>query len=64
MAGVAQTWMRIGDQEEMAVVVFAEEDRPPVLGWVTLNEFSLAIAPSGKELVRVPAYMISSRVQQ
>lgn len=48
----------------MAVVVFAEEDKPPVLGWVTLNEFSLAIATSGKELVRVPAYIISRRVQQ
>ena len=62
LAGVAQTWMRIGDRQEMAMVVFAEEHKPPVLGHVTLSEFSMAVTSDGKGLEEVPARMSSPRV--
>ena len=59
---VAQTWMRIGGRTEIAAVVFAEETARPMIGFVTLQEFGLAVDPSGRRLISVPGYLMARKV--
>ena len=47
------TWMRVGDREVLAHVLFDEEDTPAFLGTLTLETACLAVDPVAQELVSV-----------
>jgi predicted aspartyl protease len=55
---MGRTWLRIGDQVEMSLVVFGEDNVEPLLGAVTLEEFLLAPDPIRHRLVPVSALMM------
>ena len=50
---VGITWMRIGDEECAAPVVFGDENARPLLGAVTLEIFGLGIDPVKTRLISV-----------
>lgn len=54
---VGQTWVRIGDEKMIRLVVFAPPGETPLLGADTLEAFLLAVDPVGKRLIRVPGLM-------
>ena len=47
--------VRIDGRVRVTIVVFADEDSSPILGMVTLGEFSLAVDAVNRRLVPVPA---------
>lgn len=56
---IGRTWLRIDGQQEMTIVVFAEEETPALLGAVTLQEFGLGIDPVNHRLVQVEGYRLT-----
>jgi len=56
---IGRTWVRINGEQEMTIVVFAEEDTPPLLGAITLQEFGLGIDPVNHKLMRVEGYRLT-----
>ena len=56
---IGRTWVRINGEQEMTIVVFAEEDTPPLLGAITLQEFGLGIDPVNHKLVSVEGYRLA-----
>ena len=52
---IGEAVVRIDGRAQTNVVVFADEDSRPILGWVTLGEFSLAVDPVDLRLVPTPA---------
>jgi hypothetical protein len=55
---MGRTRLRIGDQMEMSLVVFGEDNVEPLLGAVTLEELLLAPDPIRQRLVPVSALMM------
>lgn len=51
-----QAWATIGDESVVTVVVFGEDDGPPLIGAYTLEGLALAVDPVKQRLV--PTHMI------
>ena len=51
---VGRTWVRIGNQSEITLVMFANEDTEPLLGAYTLQGMLLAVDTPNERLVPVP----------
>ena len=51
-----RAWITIDDESEVSVVVFGEDDAPPLLGAYTLEGLGLAVDPGEQRLV--PANLI------
>lgn len=49
--------VRLNGIKQITIVVFDDEDKPPALGSVTLDEFRLGVDPLGKKLIEVTAYL-------
>ena len=54
---VGRTWVRIGNQSEVTLVVFANEDSEPLLGAYTLQGMLLAVDTPNERLVSVPGLL-------
>ena len=54
---VGRALIRLGDQEELSLVIFGDEDAVPLLGAVTLEDFLLAPDPVRKRLMPVPGLL-------
>ena len=54
---VGRTWVRIGKQSEVTLVVFANEDSEPLLGAYTLQGMLLAVDTPNERLVSVPGLL-------
>ena len=52
---IGEARVRIDGRVRLTIVVFADEDSRPILGMVTLGEFSLAVDAVNRRLVPVPA---------
>lgn len=59
---VADVWMRIDGREWPSPCIFRESDTQPVIGFVTLEVFGLAIDPTGQKLIRVPGKLVTPRL--
>ncbi len=46
-----QTWIRLGDEENVSPIVFGDENVTPLLGAVTLEIFALGIDPVNERLI-------------
>jgi len=57
---IGQTWVKIGGKPVITIVIFAEEDTPPLLGAYTLEGVRLAPDPVNRKLVPVPGYLVSN----
>ena len=53
--------IRIDGEVRFSVVVFNELGAQPLLGAITLEEFSLAVDPVGRRLIPVPGLMMRFR---
>ncbi len=51
---VGRTWVRVGNQSEITLVVFANEDAEPLLGSYTLQGMLLAVDTPNERLISVP----------
>ena len=49
-----QVWVTIGDESEITLVVFGEDDAPALLGTYTLTGLALAVDPTEQRLVSTP----------
>jgi clan AA aspartic protease len=56
---IGQTWARVDGKSVITIVIFAEEDAPPLLGAYTLEGVRLAADPVDRRLVPVPGYLVS-----
>ena len=56
---MGRTWVKWQDKREMTLVVFGEDDRQPILGAVTLEEFLVAPDPIRKTLMPVPGLLMT-----
>lgn len=54
---IGNAMVRLNGEELAVVVVFADEDSPPLLGMTTLELFGLGIDPVAEQLVPVPGLM-------
>ena len=54
---VGRTWVRIGNQSEITLVVFANEEAEPLLGAYTLQGMLLAVDTPNERLVSVPGLL-------
>ena len=59
---VGRTWVRIDGRNEITLVVFGDEDSPPLLGAYTLEGFLLAPDPVNRRLIRVRGLAMMTRV--
>jgi predicted aspartyl protease len=55
---LGHTWIRIGARTAVTIVVFADSDRPALLGAYALEGLRLAPDPVNRRLVPVPALMM------
>ena len=51
-----QAWATIDGESEVTIVVFGEDDAPPLIGAYTLEGLALAVDPSSQRLI--PANLI------
>jgi predicted aspartyl protease len=56
---VGQTWLRLQGQTQMTIVAFTEENTPPLLGAVTLEEFGLGVDPVAGKLIPAVGYRLT-----
>lgn len=56
---IGQTWARVDGKAVVTIVIFADEDAPPLLGAYTLEGVRLAPDPVNRKPVRVPGYLVS-----
>ena len=49
-----EAWVTIGDESEITLVVFGEDDAPALLGTYTLTGLALAVDPTEQRLVPTP----------
>lgn len=56
---IGQTWVMVDGRRVITIVIFAEEDAPPLLGAYTLEGVRLAPDPVNRKLVAVPGYLVS-----
>ena len=54
-----ETRARVNGKTVTTIVIFAEEDAPPLLGAYTLEGLLLAPDPVNRKLVSVPGYLVS-----
>ena len=54
---MAETKVRMDDQERTTLVVFGDEGSLPLLGAYTLEGFGLALDPVNRGLMPVPGYL-------
>ena len=59
---VGRALLRLGDQEEVTLVVFGEEGVAPLLGAVALEDFLLAADPIRGSLVPIPGLLRGLRL--
>ncbi len=55
--GIGQTWVRIGGESMIRVVVFSDDDKV-ILGADTLEGLGLAVDPIRKRLISVPGLLM------
>ena len=51
---VGRTWIRIGRQSEITLVMFGDEDTEPLLGAIALQELGLAVDSPSERLIPSP----------
>ena len=51
---VGRTWIRIGRQSEITLVMFGDEDTEPLLGAISLQELGLAVDSPNERLIPSP----------
>ena len=51
-----QAWVTVGEESVITIVVFSEDDAPPLLGAYTLEGLALAVDPLHQRLV--PTHLI------
>jgi clan AA aspartic protease len=56
---IGQTWVQVDGKRVITIVIFAEEDAPPLLGAYTLEGVRLAPDPINRRLVSVPGYLVT-----
>jgi clan AA aspartic protease len=56
---IGQTWVRVGSKRVITIVIFAQDDAPPLLGAYTMEGLRLAADPVNGRLVPAPAYLVS-----
>ena len=56
---VGEAKARVNGKSVTTIVIFAEEDAPPLLGAYTLEGLLLAPDPVNRRLVPVPGYLVS-----
>jgi clan AA aspartic protease len=56
---LGRTWIRVNGEQEVTVVVFAEEGTESLLGATTLQELGFAINPVDHKLVRADGYRLT-----
>jgi clan AA aspartic protease len=57
---IGQTWARVDGRPVVTLVVFGEENAPPVLGAYTLEGVGLGVDPVNKRLIPVPGYLLTA----
>jgi predicted aspartyl protease len=55
---VGEAQIRFDGRTRVTVVVFGDEGVQPLLGAVTLEEFSLGVDPVGRRLIPVPGLLL------
>jgi len=55
---IGRTWIRIGEQAEMTLVVFGDPASPALLGAYALQGLRLAADPVARRLVPVPGLLL------
>jgi clan AA aspartic protease len=56
---IGQTWIEVEGKRVITIVIFGEEDSPPLLGAYTLEGVRLAPDPVNRRLVPVPGYLVT-----
>jgi len=56
---VGQTWVEVDGKRVITIVIFADEEAPPLLGAYTLEGVRLAPDPVNRRLVSVPGYLVT-----
>ena len=51
---VGRTWLRIGQQSEITLVMFADAETEPLLGAISLQELGLAVDSPSERLIPSP----------
>ena len=51
---IGRMWLRVDGRAEITLVIFGENDSPPVLGAYTLEGLALAVDPLNQRLVPLP----------
>ncbi|MBI3634917.1 MAG: aspartyl protease family protein [Candidatus Rokubacteria bacterium] len=59
---IGRTWIRVGNDAEMTLVVFADAGAPALLGAYALEGLRLAADPVGRRLVPVPGLLLANVV--
>ena len=57
---IGRTWIRIGEQAEMTLVVFGDPASPALLGAYALQGLRLAADPVARRLVPVPGLLLQA----
>lgn len=60
---VGRTWVRLGGQAGIALVVFGDEGVDPILGAVALETLGLAVDPVRQTLTPVPGLLMAALAQ-
>ena len=58
---IGRTWIRIGGEVEMTLVVFADPAGPALLGAYALEGLRLAADPVARRLVPVPGLLLAAK---
>lgn len=58
---VGQTWLRVEGREIVTLVLFNDEDSPPLLGALALEGVFMGVDPIAKRLIPVEGLMMQGR---
>ena len=61
---IGRTWVRFAGREVLTLVLFNEDDSPPLLGALALEEAFLGVDPVGRRLIPVRGLMMSAQSPQ
>ena len=54
---IGQAWLRVEGKERITLVLFNEENTPPLLGALALESLFMGVDPVGQKLVPVEGFM-------
>ena len=56
--GVGRTWIRVGSETEMTLIMFSDENVVPLLGALSLQELLLAVDSPNERLIPSPRLLM------